>query len=85
MSRVILGPLYLLTKHAWESALCFLEMDHYLARFEVSPGWVLGRPAWPDGESRRKWVTSTQAMEVSAPDRNDETRNKLSEYELMSL
>jgi len=85
MSKPVLGPVYILTRHAWDSALAHVDSDFYCTRFTVSPGWVLGRPAWPDDESRRKWLNSTAAVEVAPADLNNETRDKLAEYDTMTL
>ena len=83
-TMTIKGPLFLLTKYAWDAALCHLDADYYLARFTVSPGFVLGRPAWPDGESRRKWLNATHAIEVDRADLSDEMQARMGQFELLT-
>lgn len=85
MARVILGPLYLLTRHAWDSALAHIDSDFYCARFTVSPGWVLGRPAWPDEETRSKWLNATQAVQVAPEELSNDVTEILQTYDTMTL
>jgi hypothetical protein len=77
--------LYLLSFIRWQQNLCHLDSDYYLARAEVSPGFVIGRPAWPTGQDRARWLEKTEAIEVSESELNDDTRHRLSSYEVIDV
>jgi hypothetical protein len=64
--------------------LCHIDTDFICAKFTVSDGYVLGRPAWKTPEDQRKWLAATQAIEIEPGELNDETKARLCGYELMA-
>jgi len=85
MKKPIMGGLFVLTRYSWDSALCYLDNDYYLARFEVAPLHVLGRPAWPDEESRDKWLKATEAVQVAPEELSNEVTEIRQTYDTMTL
>jgi hypothetical protein len=54
-----------------------------IRRSRCRPG-SCSRPAWPDGESRRKWLDATHAIEVDRADLSDEMQARMGQFELMT-
>jgi len=79
----IRGSLYILQRVRWDESLANLDKSHLNARFEISPGWILARPQWPNAEARDRWLKSTQGLEVDDADLDDKTKARLGDYELM--
>jgi len=80
---MIRGNLYILQRVRWDQSLANLDKSHLNARFEISSGWVLGRPQWPNAEARDHWLKATQALEVDDDELDDATKARLGDYELM--
>jgi hypothetical protein len=74
----IRGNLYILQRVKWDEALANLDLSYVTARFEISPGWILGRAQWPNAEARDHWLKSTQALEVDDFELDDATRERIS-------
>ena len=83
--RLLKDGLYIVGRVKWNQALCYLDSDFFTAKFEVAPGFVLGRPAWPTPEDKRRWLAATGAIEVDPGELNEETKSKLSTFEMMTL
>jgi hypothetical protein len=77
------NELYLVSQVRWNSALCHVEPGYLLARVKATPGWLICRPTWPDGESRRKWLETVQPTSVNAEDLDSEIRARVEACELM--
>jgi hypothetical protein len=82
-TRGIKGDLYLVSLVRWNSGLAFIEPMYLTARVKATPGWLICRPTWTDGESRRKWMETVQPTEVNAEDLNPEVRERVAACELM--
>jgi hypothetical protein len=83
--KLIKDGLYIVSRVKWDQALVYIDSDFYCARIQISPGWCLSRPAWPTQENRRKWLAATDAVPVDPGELNEETRAKLSGFEMMTL
>ena len=67
----------------WDESLANLDPAYLTARFEVSPGWVLGHPQWPSTQARNRWLKATQALEVDESELDDATRERIATHDLM--
>lgn len=79
----IRGGLYLVDETRWNEALANLEQPAILARFVVSPGWVLGRPTWPTVTDRERWLKATHATEIPEGQLDNATRSRIATHDLM--
>jgi hypothetical protein len=80
---MIRGPLYLVSEFAWNRGLCFIDHRFATAKIEVSPGWFLGRPHFPDVQSRDRWLEQIQPTEVPEAELDDATRERIALHDLM--
>ena len=79
----IRGGLYIVDAIKWDESLASLEQPAILARFEISSGWILGRPRWPTVSDRANWLKATQATEVPAEELDDQRRERIAQHDLM--
>lgn len=77
------GPLCLVSKAAWNRGLCFIDHRFATAKIEISPGWFLGRPRFPDTRSRDRWIKQIRPTEVPEAELDDKTRELIAAHDLM--
>jgi hypothetical protein len=77
------GVLYLMPESTWNVGVPFLEHGTAMAKVEVSPGWILGRPRFSNAWSEAHWLEMTTPTEVNEADLADEIRQRVASNQLM--